>query len=89
MIQEAHVGLGIVGREGRQAARCADYAFANFCMLKKVLLVHGYYYSQRLALLVLYFFYKNLVFMLIQVKFRTKCLTIILCEIHHIRSNHI
>lgn len=68
MIQEAHVGLGIVGREGRQAARCADYAFANFCMLKKVLLVHGYYYSQRLALLVLYFFYKNLVFMLIQVK---------------------
>lgn len=62
------MGLGIVGREGRQAARCADYAFANFCMLKKVLLVHGYYYSQRLALLVLYFFYKNLVFMLNQVK---------------------
>lgn len=25
MIQEAHVGLGIVGKEGRQAARCADY----------------------------------------------------------------
>lgn len=71
MIQEAHVGLGIVGREGRQAARCADYAFANFCMLKKVLLVHGYYYSQRLALLVLYFFYKNLVFMLNQLYFQT------------------
>lgn len=68
MIQEAHVGLGIVGKEGRQAARCADYAFANFSMLKKLLLVHGYYYSQRLALLVLYFFYKNLVFMLIQVR---------------------
>lgn len=80
MIQEAHVGLGIVGREGRQAARCADYAFANFCMLKKVLLVHGYYYSQRLALLVLYFFYKNLVFMLIQVKFRT-------LTIYHFQSN--
>lgn len=67
MIQEAHVGLGIVGKEGRQAARCADYAFANFCMLKKVLLVHGHYYTQRLSLLVLYFFYKNMVFMLIQV----------------------
>lgn len=67
MIQEAHVGLGIVGKEGRQAARCADYAFANFSMLKKVLLVHGHYFSQRLALLVLYFFYKNLVFMIIQV----------------------
>ena len=67
MIQEAHVGLGIVGKEGRQAARCADYSFANFAMLKKILLVHGHYYSQRLSLLVLYFFYKNLVFMLIQV----------------------
>lgn len=67
MIQEAHVGLGIVGKEGRQAARCADYAFANFSMVKKILLVHGHYYSQRLALLVLYFFYKNLVFMSIQV----------------------
>lgn len=68
MIQEAHVGLGIVGKEGRQAALCADYSFANFCMLKKVLLVHGHYYTKRLTLLVLYFFYKNLVFMLIQVQ---------------------
>ncbi len=86
MIQEAHVGLGIVGREGRQAARCADYAFANFCMLKKVLLVHGYYYSQRLALLVLYFFYKNLVFMLIQVTFILKNVVchFFLDQIHHI-----
>ncbi|XP_052900853.1 phospholipid-transporting ATPase IF [Anopheles moucheti] len=70
MIQEAHVGLGIVGREGRQAARCADYAFAKFCMLKKLLLVHGHYFSTRLAVLVLYFFYKNLVFMGIQLYFQ-------------------
>lgn len=71
MIQEADVGLGIVGKEGRQAARCADYAFTNFSMVKKVLLVHGHYFSQRLALLVLYFFYKNLVFMMIQLFFQT------------------
>uniref|UniRef100_A0A182SGQ4 Phospholipid-transporting ATPase n=1 Tax=Anopheles maculatus TaxID=74869 RepID=A0A182SGQ4_9DIPT len=70
MIQEAHVGLGIVGREGRQAARCADYAFAKFCMLKKLLLVHGHYFSTRLAVLVLYFFYKNLVFMGVQLYFQ-------------------
>lgn len=67
MIREAHVGLGIVGKEGRQAALCADYSFTNFCMLKKLLLVHGHWFSYRLSLLVLYFFYKNLVFMLIQV----------------------
>lgn len=67
MIREAHVGLGIVGKEGRQAALCADYSFTNFCMLKKLLLVHGHFFTYRFSLLVLYFFYKNLVFMLIQV----------------------
>ena len=70
MIQEADVGLGIVGKEGRQAARCADFAFTNFSMVKKVLLVHGHYFSSRLALLVLYFFYKNLVFILVQMLFQ-------------------
>ncbi|ALC48589.1 CG9981 [Drosophila busckii] len=63
MIQEAHIGIGIMGREGRQAARCADFAFAKFCMLKRLLLVHGHYHTVRLSLLVLYFFYKNIVFM--------------------------
>lgn len=70
MIQEADVGLGIVGKEGRQAARCADYAFTNFSMVKRVLLVHGHYFSSRLSMLVLYFFYKNLVFILIQMLFQ-------------------
>lgn len=67
MIREAHVGLGILGKEGRQAALCSDYSFTNFYMLKKIILVHGHYFSYRFSLLVLYFFYKNLVFMLIQV----------------------
>jgi phospholipid-translocating ATPase len=63
MLQEAHVSLGIIGKEGRQAARCADYAFANFSMLKRMILLHGHYFTHRLSLLVLYFFYKNLVLM--------------------------
>jgi phospholipid-translocating ATPase len=29
MIQEAHVGVGISGREGLQAARAADYSFGS------------------------------------------------------------
>ena len=36
MIQEAHVGLGIMGREGRAAVRAADFAFAKFQMTRKV-----------------------------------------------------
>jgi phospholipid-translocating ATPase len=58
MIQEAHVGLGIFGKEGRNAARSADFAFAKFKFVKRALLVHGYFYYTRLTTLVHYFFYK-------------------------------
>ncbi|XP_023940594.2 phospholipid-transporting ATPase IF-like [Bicyclus anynana] len=61
MIQEAHVGFGIYGKEGYQAARSADFAFTKFSMIKKVLLVLGHWYYQRLATLIHFFFYKNLV----------------------------
>ena len=30
MIQKAHVGFGIMGKEGNQAAAFSDYAIANF-----------------------------------------------------------
>ena len=58
MIQEAHVGCGIMGKEGRQAVRTSDYAFHRFRYLKRVLLVHGHYYYLRLSTVVQYFFYK-------------------------------
>ena len=58
MIQEAHIGLGIYGKEGRNAARSADFAFAKFKFVKQALLVHGYLYYTRIATLVHYFFYK-------------------------------
>ncbi|XP_056895462.1 phospholipid-transporting ATPase IF isoform X3 [Takifugu flavidus] len=60
MIQEAHVGIGIMGREGRQAVRNSDYAIARFKFLAKLLLVHGHFYYIRIATLVQYFFYKTL-----------------------------
>ncbi|KAL4656941.1 putative phospholipid-transporting ATPase IH isoform X2 [Arapaima gigas] len=60
MILEAHVGIGIMGKEGRQAARNSDYAIPKFKHLKKMLLVHGHYYYIRIAELVQYFFYKPL-----------------------------
>lgn len=41
MIQEAHVGIGITGKEGLQAARASDYSIARFGFLRKLLLVHG------------------------------------------------
>lgn len=67
MIQEAHIGLGIIGKEGRQAARCADFAIAKFGFLKKAILVHGHWYYVRLANLANYFFYKNIIFVVPQI----------------------
>lgn len=58
MIQEAHVGLGIFGKEGRNAALSSDFCFAKFKFIKRALLVHGYLYYTRASLMVLYFFYK-------------------------------
>ncbi|CAJ0929263.1 unnamed protein product, partial [Ranitomeya imitator] len=58
MILEAHVGIGIKGKEGRQAARNSDYAVPKFKHLKKLLLAHGHLYYVRIAHLVQYFFYK-------------------------------
>ncbi|KAJ8683561.1 hypothetical protein QAD02_019353 [Eretmocerus hayati] len=69
MIKEAHVGLGIMGKEGRQAAMSADFAFSKFKHLQRALLVHGHWYYLRVATLTQYFFYKNVVFVLPQLFF--------------------
>ncbi|EDW65626.1 phospholipid-transporting ATPase IF [Drosophila virilis] len=61
MIQEAHIGIGISGVEGRQAARSADYSIAKFSMLQRLLLVHGHYNTERLAFMVLFYCYKNII----------------------------
>lgn len=51
-----------MGKEGRQAVRCSDFALAKFYCLQRAFLVHGQWYYLRLATVVQYFFYKNLVF---------------------------
>ena len=47
-----------MGKEGRQAVRCSDYAIARFKFLQKMLLVHGAWYYIRIATTVQYFMYK-------------------------------
>ncbi|OQE20479.1 hypothetical protein PENSTE_c013G08051 [Penicillium steckii] len=60
MIQAAHVGVGISGMEGLQAARSADVAIAQFRFLRKLLLVHGAWSYSRISRVILYSFYKNI-----------------------------
>ncbi|KAK3281984.1 hypothetical protein CYMTET_10263 [Cymbomonas tetramitiformis] len=62
MIQAAHVGVGISGQEGMQAALASDYAIGQFRFLGRLLLVHGRYSYKRIARMITYFFYKNVVF---------------------------
>ncbi|ORX77479.1 phospholipid-translocating P-type ATPase, partial [Anaeromyces robustus] len=65
MIQAAHVGVGIMGREGAQAVRASDYAFLEFRFLKPLLCIHGRYTYLQITKLILYSFYKNIVLSLI------------------------
>lgn len=61
MLQMADVGVGVSGQEGMQAVMASDFAIAKFKILEKLLLVHGYLNYDRLAKLIIYFFYKNAV----------------------------
>ena len=62
MIQMADIGVGISGREGRQAVMASDFAIAQFRFLTRLLLVHGQWNYTRLAYMVLYNLYRNAVF---------------------------
>jgi phospholipid-transporting ATPase len=66
MIQAAHVGVGISGMEGLQAARSADVAIGQFRYLRKLLLVHGSWSYHRVSKVILYSFYKNVAFFMTQ-----------------------
>ena len=41
MIQQADVGVGIVGKEGKQASLAADFSVTQFSFLTRLLLWHG------------------------------------------------
>ncbi|RKO95736.1 ATPase, P-type, K/Mg/Cd/Cu/Zn/Na/Ca/Na/H-transporter, partial [Caulochytrium protostelioides] len=60
MIQEAHVGVGISGQEGMQAAMAADYVIGEFRHLSRLILVHGRYSYYRTTKTIYNFFFKNM-----------------------------
>lgn len=62
MIQAADVGVGIAGKEGRQAVNNSDYALIQFRHLVRLLFIHGQLSHYRLARLIKYSFLKNIAF---------------------------
>lgn len=70
MIQASHVGIGISGREGLQAARISDYSIAQFRFLQKLLFVHGRWNYLRTGKYVLATFWKEILFFLVQAHYQ-------------------
>ena len=73
MIMEAHIGVGLYGEEGIQAVQASDYALGEFKYLWELLLIHGRFNYMRQSEMILYFFYKNLVFTIPQFLFAHYC----------------
>ena len=62
MIMQSSVGIGIVGKEGRQAAAACDYQIRKFNQLTRLLFVHGRWSYIRTCKLVYIAFYCNIAF---------------------------
>ncbi|RMZ83654.1 hypothetical protein DV738_g984, partial [Chaetothyriales sp. CBS 135597] len=61
MIQAADVGIGIVGKEGRQASLAADFSITQFSYLTKLLLWHGRNSYKRSAKLGQFIIHRGLI----------------------------
>uniref|UniRef100_A0A7S2X1N1 P-type ATPase C-terminal domain-containing protein n=1 Tax=Chloropicon primus TaxID=1764295 RepID=A0A7S2X1N1_9CHLO len=73
MIQRADIGVGIVGKEGRQASNNSDFSIARFRFLVRLLLVHGQTTQYRNANLIKYSFYKNIAISMVMFYYQFYC----------------
>ncbi|KAI4919319.1 hypothetical protein J4E85_009580 [Alternaria conjuncta] len=69
MIQAADVGVGIVGKEGRQASLAADFSIEQFCYLVKLLVWHGRNSYKRSAKLSQFVIHRGLIISICQTVF--------------------
>ncbi|KAL1720186.1 hypothetical protein EV715DRAFT_250515 [Schizophyllum commune] len=69
MIQAADVGVGIVGKEGKQASLAADFSVIQFSHLTKLLLWHGRNSYRRSAKLAQFVIHRGLIISIMQAVF--------------------
>jgi phospholipid-translocating ATPase len=67
MIQEAHVGIGIVGKEGRQASLAADFSINTFKHLNLLLLWFGRLSYKNTATISKFIIHRGLIISFMQV----------------------
>ncbi|KAL0482155.1 phospholipid-transporting ATPase IIB [Acrasis kona] len=69
MIQSADIGLGIVGKEGRQASLAADFSIMQFSHCQQLILWHGRNSYKRSARLSQFIIHRGLIISVIQAVF--------------------
>ncbi|KIO23507.1 hypothetical protein M407DRAFT_214524 [Tulasnella calospora MUT 4182] len=69
MIQAADVGVGIVGKEGKQASLAADFSVTQFSFLTKLLMWHGRNSYKRSAKLAQFVIHRGLIISVMQAVF--------------------
>ncbi|KAJ2726062.1 putative aminophospholipid-translocase [Coemansia sp. Benny D115] len=69
MIQAADVGVGLVGKEGKQASLAADFSVNQFSYLGRLLLWHGRNSYKRSAKLAQFVIHRGLIISIMQVVF--------------------
>ncbi|KAA3676266.1 phospholipid-translocating ATPase [Paragonimus westermani] len=77
MLLQANVGIGIYGKEGREAVRAADYAIPQFQLtilltlvhrhLRRLFLVHGQWSYHRISMTMVMFYHKCVTFVTTQI----------------------
>lgn len=66
MIQMADIGVGIVGKEGKQAALASDFSILKFKYLSKLLLWHGRLAYKNTSVMAQFVIHRGLVISVIQ-----------------------
>jgi phospholipid-translocating ATPase len=69
MIQNAHVGIGIEAKEGKQASLAADFAIDEFSNICPLLMYHGRYAYKQTCILAQFVMHRGIILSVIQVLF--------------------
>lgn len=69
MIQAGNVGVGIVGKEGRQASLAADFSVTQFSHIKRLILWHGRNSYKRISKISLFVIHRGFIIAIMQAVF--------------------
>ena len=59
MIEQANIGVGLIGKQGNSAAAVSDFSFGKFKFLDRLLLHHGRWSYYRLSYFFIFYGWKN------------------------------